>query len=132
VTGHCDVEEAFDRYRVAVMVENQQMDQGKASSLMEKRNNEIIKKVKALKLSDLNLVTKEYGLTPVREWEKSKQVFKGYRARAVLAIEFSSEKNLGKLLEALSSLKPDQIIGPNNFFSLTKEKELNNKCLVMA
>lgn len=132
VTGHCDIEDSFDRYRVTVMLENQNMEQARATSLLEKRNNEALKKIKALKLSDLNLVTKEYGLTPVREWEKNKQVFKGYKARARVAIEFSDEKNLGKLLSTLSALKPDEITGPENFFSKEKEKELNNKCLVMA
>src|SRR5690606_4437056 len=125
-------EDSFDRYRVTVMVENQDMDQAKASSLLEKRNNEVLKRVKELKLSDLNLITEEYGLNPVREWEKNKQVFKGYKARARVAIEFSDEKNLGKLLSTLSSLKTDEILGPENFFSQEKEKELNNKCIVMA
>lgn len=132
VTGHCEVKDRFDRYRVSVMVENQNMDQLKASSLMEKRNNEIVSKIKDLKLTNVNLVTEEYGLNPVREWEKNKQVFKGYKARARLSIEFSNEKNLSKVLSTLSKLKPDEVSGPQNFFSKEKTNDLNNQCLVMA
>lgn len=132
VSGHCDIQDRFDRYKVIAIIEHQDMNQAKASSNVEAKNNELINAVKKLGLENLNLVTLAYELQPIREWENHKQVFKGYKAYSSLAIEFSDEKSIGKLLKRLTTLKLDQINGPDRFFSKEKSKALNNKCLVIA
>ena len=132
VSGHCDIQDSFDRYKITATIEHQDMDQSRASANVKSRNNELISSVKELGLKDLNLVTLAYELQPIRQWENRKQVFKGYKANSTLAIEFSDEKNIGKLLSLLTSLKLDQISGPDKFFSKEKNKALNDKCLVIA
>src|SRR5690606_28960033 len=79
VSGSCEIKDTFDRYRVTIVVENTAKNQTDASSNVQKRNDEALAKVKGMNLSHLDLTTLEYGLNPVREWEKNVMVFKGYK-----------------------------------------------------
>lgn len=132
VTGECSVSGVPDRFRISASLFNENMDQLKASKDLDKRNNETIKKIKDLKLKDLNLRTVDYGLHQIRVWENNKQVFKGYKASTTLHIEFSDKEKIGETLGSLTSLKVDDINGPDTFFSNSKKEELVNECLVMA
>lgn len=132
VSGTCEIKDVYDRYRVSIVIETTDKNQTIASSKVQTRNDEALAKVKGMNLLDLELRTLEYGLTPVREWEKNQMVFKGYKARSHISIEFSDSKRIGELLGVLAGLKLDEINGPSSFFSQTKEKMLNDKCLVEA
>ncbi|HVK62068.1 MAG TPA: SIMPL domain-containing protein [Bdellovibrionales bacterium] len=128
-SGTCTKSVVPDRGSITVVANVQDMDLNKAS----KRATEAYEKMKAavqkLGLKDVEIKTTEYDLSEVREWEKERSVFKGFRARMGLGVETSEINRLGEVI-ALAAKQGLREVGQlQTFMSDKKSAEERESCL---
>lgn len=99
VTGTCNRRVTPDRGSITVTAEALEMDlqasAKKSTETYEKMKADILK----LKLDKAELRTVEYSLQELKEWEKNKNVFKGFRSRMGLQVATASTARLGEVIE---------------------------------
>ena len=100
----------------------------KATEIQEKVKEAIQK----LRLENFNLTTSEYTLIEVKEWQKDKTVFKGFKARMGFRVSTSSIQRLGEVI-AIAAKNGVRDVGALNTF-LSQEKLLKEQsgCLEEA
>ncbi|NDD90983.1 DUF541 domain-containing protein [bacterium] len=98
VSGKCSRAITPDRGAMIVTAEVRDDDLKTASRRATEAYDRTRDAVKKLNLKDLELKTVEYSMGEVREWEKSKAVFKGYRARIGLRVSTSQVERLGEVI----------------------------------
>ncbi len=132
VSGRCNRLVTPDRGSVVLSVDFRDDELKMASKRAVESYGRVRDAVKRLNLKDLDLRTVEYSVGEVREWEKGRQVMKGYRARMGLRVATSQVERLGDVL-AIGSREGVQDIGGLQSF-LSEEKQLQEQvaCLEEA
>ena len=120
--GACTKAVVPDRGSITVVATNQDMDLQKASRKSTEAYEKLKAAVRKLNLKDEDLATSEYDLSEVREWEKEKSVFKGFRARMGLSIAET-------MVELFSGLSPDNPLFEQ--YSFISADELPNVRLLL-
>ena len=133
VEGECVKKESPDLVSVTFTVdEKDDKEVSKAVSKMNKKYNQLLAEIKKLELKDLVLRSDNYQVQEVREWEKDKNVFKGYRAGFSLTIETTGLDKIALAMEKAGNLEITQAGGLVFKFSSQKEKALMDACLEEA
>jgi uncharacterized protein YggE len=132
VSGQCSRSTTPDRAEIQAVASFRNLDMKSAIRDATQAYENALRAVKKLNLADLEVETSEYNVHDIREWEKNRQVFKGYEARIGLKVSTSSVGQLGQVMSeaAQSGLKD---VGQLRMFlsetKLTSEKSL---CLKIA
>ena len=132
VTGTCTRQATPDRGSITVTANFQEASIRDASSKSTRAYENAKAAIQKLNLEHLELMTSTYQLSEVREWEKDKSVFKGYRARIGLRVTTSEVARVGEVIAigAREGLKEtDQL---NLFLSDEKAAKERALCLKTA
>jgi uncharacterized protein YggE len=85
--------------------------------------------VRKLGLESLDLRTVEYSVTEDREWEKNRQVFKGYRARMGLRVATSSVQRMGEVMSVASREGMSDVGSLSTYVSDERRRHEELECL---
>jgi uncharacterized protein YggE len=132
VTGFCSKEITPDRGRIALTVQYRKLTVkdvvAQTTLVYEKLRGEI----KKLNLPDGELQTSEYQVQEVREWEKDKNVFKGYNARMGLLVSSSDIDRLGEVIAIAGKLEVKEVGQLDLYVSNHLLQKEQNSCLSAA
>jgi uncharacterized protein YggE len=132
VTGFCTKEITPDRGRIVVTVQYRKATVKDAVNqtllVYEKLRGEI----KKIGLPDAELQTSEYQVQEVQEWEKDKNVFKGYNARMGLLVSSSDIDRLGEVIAIAGKLEVKEVGQLDLYVSPTLFQKEQNSCLSTA
>jgi uncharacterized protein YggE len=125
VTGTCTHSVTPDRGAIQVTAEFRDNDLKVASKKATESYERLREGIQRLGLENLELRTSEYQVSQIREWEKDRQVNRGYRARMGLRVVTSSIQKLGEVI-ALAARDGIQDVGALETF-LSDEKLLQEQ-----
>ena len=118
VEGECTKKDTPDIATVSFTVDEMDAKEvSKAVSKMNKKYNQLLAEIKKLELKDVTLRSDNYQVNEIKEWEKDKQVFKGYRASFSLTVETAGLDKIALAMEKAASLNVTQAGGLNFKFS---------------
>ncbi|MBU6376123.1 MAG: SIMPL domain-containing protein [Bdellovibrionales bacterium] len=129
VSGKCSRNVTPDRGAMVLTAEFRDDDLKTASRRATEAYERTRDAVKKLNLKDLDLKTVEYSMGEVREWEKNKSVFKGYRARMGLRVATSQVDRLGELIAIASREGLKDVGALQSFLSDSKQISEQVGCL---
>jgi uncharacterized protein YggE len=120
VSGYCQRNVIPDRGAVVATVDVRDADPKRAQSAATRQYESFRSKVGALRLPDGEISTVEYVSEEVREWEKDRQVSKGFHTRIGLRVETSDHARLGEVM-ALAAREGIKSVGGLELFVSTKK-----------
>lgn len=129
VTGNCLRAVQPDRGSLVVTADVQAQDLQTAAKKSTETYERVKKAVQKLGLKDLELTTSEYNFQEVREWQKDRNVFKGFRARMGLSVSTSEISRLGEVIALAANEGVRDVSSLNTFLSLEKSKIEREACL---
>lgn len=129
VSGECSKSVPSDRGSIVLTADFVKPSIAKASHESTQKYEQLKAEIKALKLENLNLQTTEYSIQEVRDFIKSKSVFRGYRSRIGLQVSTSDIQRLGEVLAIASKLEIQDVGQLRNFLSESKLKTERDSCL---
>jgi uncharacterized protein YggE len=132
VSGACTRSVIPDRGAVVVTIEARDADAKRAQVAATRQYEAVRSRVVGLYLADGEISTSEYVSEEVREWEKDRQISKGFRTRIGLRTETSDYGRLGEVIEIASREKVNTIGGLYLFVSTKKAQEEKMLCLKEA
>lgn len=132
VTGNCIRSVAANRASITATVVMTEPLLKKSTQEAQKRYEQFRDAVKKLNLNNFEMETAEYSVNEHKEWEKDKQVFKGYQTRIALKMESSEIQRFGEVVELASQLDVREVTRLNLFVSNEKMKEESEACLETA
>ncbi len=132
VSGECRTEITPDKASITFVAESLQKNAkdaiAKATELHEKTRAAL----KKVKLESLELATNEYSVQERREWEKDKNVFKGYQCRIGLSATTTDIAKIGDLLAAAADAGIQDTGSLRMFMSDAKLTSEKKQCLAKA
>lgn len=130
--GVCSREITPDRARVRATSEVIDRELAQATRRAGEQYERVKRAVERLGLESLELTTTEYQVSEVREWEKDRSVFKGFRARVGLEVSTAQVARLGEVI-AIASREGVRDVGAlQSYLSPTKRAAEESKCLAVA
>jgi uncharacterized protein YggE len=132
VSGSCLRSVPPDRGSITVTSQQQDLDLQKASKRATEGYEKLRQAVLKLKLKDAELRTNEYDLQEVHEWQKDRNVSKGFRARMGLTVITSETTRLGEIITIASQLGMTDVSRLQTFLSPEKQKVERETCLEEA
>ena len=97
------------------------------------RNYESTKaQVTRLRLKDMELVTSEYNVNPIYDWNNGKQTLRGYQARIGLRVESSEIDRMGEVMGIAADNNMKDVGAWSLFVSPAKFKQVQSECLAEA
>jgi hypothetical protein len=132
VTGSCTHQVTTDRGSITVTADVRDDSLKSAIKKATHQYERVLDAVKKLKLENADLHTVEYNVGEVREWEKNKTVFKGYRARIGLSVSTSDIQRLGEVMDIAAREEIRDIGSLNTFLSDEKILKEQDLCLKEA
>jgi len=132
VNGACLRSVQPDRGSITVTAQNLDFDLQKAAKKTTEAYEKLRKAVQKLGLKNLELSTSEYDLSEVREWEKDKQVFKGFRSRMGLTVTTTEISRLGEIIVIAGAQNLREVSRLQTFLSPEKQKVERETCLEEA
>ncbi|MES2854401.1 MAG: SIMPL domain-containing protein [Bdellovibrionota bacterium] len=129
VNGICSKSVVPDRGSINVVATTQDLDLQKASKKTTEAYEKLKGAVQKLNLKDVEISTTEYSLSEVRDWEKEKSVFKGFRARMGLGITTSEIARLGEVIQLAANQNLKEVGALNAFLSDAKIQTERESCL---
>ncbi len=129
VSGNCVRKTTPDRGSITLTSEFQNMDLKAASQQATEAYEKVRKAVQKLGLENLELKTVEYSLNQAFEWQKDRQVFKGYRARMGISVSTSQTQRLGEVISIAAREGIRDVGGLRSFLSEEKLKTETAACL---
>jgi uncharacterized protein YggE len=108
------------------------MDPKEAASQTARTHERLVEKIKRLKLADSQIQSTHYRVEEVREWQKDKNVFRGYQVSLGLAVTTSDIKRLGEVIALASDEKLKNVGSLQTFLSDERTSELKLQCLKTA
>lgn len=102
VHGSCTKQVVPDRGSITLASEFLDKDLKKSVKRATETYEEVRKKIQALKLPNFEMTTSEYSVQEMNEWQKDRNVFKGFRTRMGLQIVTSDIKRLGEVIPIAS------------------------------
>lgn len=121
-----------DRGAITLTIEFQNMDLGKATQEAASSYEKVSAAVKKLDLKNANLQTSEYSVNQVIEWENSKQVNKGFKARMGLRVATSDISKIGEVIAIASKEKVKDVGSLETYMSEEKQLKEEVACLEEA
>lgn len=132
VSGACIRNVIPDRGAIVVIVDAKDADSRRAQTSATRQYESLRTKIASLKLPDGELSTSEYLSEEIREWEKDRQVSKGFHTRIGLRVETSDVGRLGEVIEIASRDGIHDLSGLQLFASTKKLLEEKMGCLKEA
>lgn len=132
VNGSCLRSVQPDRGSITVTSQHQDPDLQKAAKRAAESYEKLRQAVMKLNLKNAELNTSEYDLGEVREWEKDKQVSKGFRARMGLTVTTSETSRLGEIIAIAGQLGLREVSRLQTFLSPERQKAEREACLEEA
>jgi hypothetical protein len=132
VSGSCVRSVIPDRGAVVVTIEAKDSDAKRAQQAASRQYEEVRSRVAALGLPDGEITTTEYVSEEIREWEKDRQVSKGFHTRIGLRAETSDHGRLGEVIDIATREKIKNIGGLSLFISPKKIQLEKMACLKEA
>lgn len=132
VSGTCTRQITPDRGSITVTVEIMDMDLQVAAKKATETYDKVKEAVQKLRLENPNLTTSEYSLIEVKEWQKDRNVFKGFRARMGLRVATSSIQRLGEVITIAAKQGVRDVGALNTFLSQEKLLKEQSNCLEEA
>ena len=132
VTGSCLRSILPDRGAVTITANILEPDMGAASKKAMDLYDKMKKGVKALNLKDLEMTTTESTFFEEHEWQKDRQVSKGFRARMGLQASTTETARLGEVIALATKLGVKQVSGLSMFLSPERMKAERESCLEEA
>jgi uncharacterized protein YggE len=129
VSGKCTRQVTPDRGAIVVTADFRDDDLQRASKRATEAYERARDAVKRLNLKDVELRTVEYSMGEVREWEKDRQVFKGYRARMGLRVATSQVDKLGEVIAIATREGLREVGGLKSFLSEAQQLAEQVACL---
>jgi uncharacterized protein YggE len=131
-SGTCTKAVVPDRGSLNVTANVQDMDLQKASKKATDAYDKLKSAIQKLNLKDVEISTSEYDLSEVREWEKEKSVFKGFRARMGLSVTTSEIARLGEVISIAANQGLREVGSLRTFLSDKKSEDERANCLESA
>lgn len=129
VTGSCHQEATPDRGSIILTSVVVDKDLKAAARKAGERYERVREAVKRLGLEDLEVRTTEYQLHELKEWEKDRQVSKGFQCRMGIRVETSNLQRLGEVI-AIGAREGIEESGQlQAFLSTAKQKSVRLSCL---
>jgi uncharacterized protein len=119
VSGSCLRSVIPDRGSVTLTVDAKDADAKRAQTAASRQYESLRTKIGALRLADAEISTVEFRSEEIREWEKDRNVSKGFRTRMSLKVETSDISRLGEVTE-LASREGIKEMGSLTLFVSTK------------
>jgi uncharacterized protein YggE len=132
VEGVCNRMVSPDRGSITLTVEYQNMDLSKAAKDAADSYERLSSAIKKLKLDNLNMRSSEYTVYEVKEWEKDKQVNRGFRARMGLWVSTSDIQKIGEVIAIASREKVKNVDSLQTYLSDEKQLQEEIACLDSA
>ena len=132
VQGLCHRQVTSDRGAIILTAETTDMDLNSATHRTTAIYDRVREAVKRLNLENADLQTVEYSVSENREWEKSKSIFKGYRARMGLRVATSSIAKLGEVISIAAREQVKDVGSLTTFMSNEKQMKERLGCLQEA
>lgn len=132
VSGVCNKSVTPDRGAITLTVEARNSDLKAAIKKATDVYEGLREAVKKLGLENLDLKTSEYSVNEIREWEKDRQVMKGYRARMGVLVETSSIQRLGEVIALGARHQVNDVGQLQIFLSPQKLQKEQFECLQAA
>ncbi|MFL5815245.1 MAG: SIMPL domain-containing protein [Bdellovibrionia bacterium] len=129
VTGSCSRQVTTDRGSITVTADVRDDNLKNAIKKASRQYDRALDSVKKLKLENADLQTVEYNVGEVREWEKNKLVFKGYRARIGFSVSTSDIQRLSEVMEIAAREEIRDVGALVSFLSTEKIKKEQDLCL---
>lgn len=132
VSGNCMKMVTSDRGSITVTADIQDKDLARATKKATESYEAVRSAVQKLNLKDAQVSTSEYNVSEIREWEKEKTVFKGYRARIGLHVATSETSRLGEVIAIASKEGIREVGALSTYLSDEKSKTEREACLETA
>ncbi len=132
VAGKCEIKTSPDRGRLQLRMEKTAPQVDAAVTEVSTRIEKAKAAIRKLNLADLELHTPSYQVNEHREWEKDKNVFKGYRASLGLEVTTSEIKRLGEVMGIAAHHGLTGTDGLQTFLSTEKAQAEYLRCLDIA
>jgi uncharacterized protein YggE len=132
VTGSCSRQVTTDRGSIVLTADVRDDNLKNAIKKASRQYDRALDAIKKLKLENADLQTVEYNVSEVREWEKNKSVFKGYRARVGLSVSTSDIQRLSEVMEIAAREEIRDVGALVSFLSTDKIKKEQDFCLKEA
>ncbi len=132
VSGTCKKLVTPDRGALTITIEYVDVDLKAATKKASDSYEQLRSEVKKLALEHSDLTTSEYSVNEVKEWEKNRNVFKGFRARLGLKVATSQTQRLGEVMAIASRIEAKEVGQLYVFLSDEKMKNESFECLQEA
>jgi uncharacterized protein YggE len=129
VSGYCQRNVIPDRGAIVATVDVRDADPKRAQVGATRQYESFRSKVAALRLPDAEVSTVEYVSEEIREWQKDRQVSKGFHTRIGLRVETSDHARLGDVMALASREGLREVGGLQLFVSTKKMLEEKMACL---
>ncbi|MFP5492609.1 MAG: SIMPL domain-containing protein [Bacteriovoracia bacterium] len=132
VQGRCEIKVTPDRASLELKMEKTLSDPAAAVNEVTKKIEAARAEIKKMNLAHLELRTTHFQVSPHREWENNKNVFKGHRASMGLEVITSDIAKLGGVMAMAAKQGLNGTDGFRPFLSLEKSRTEYLKCLDVA
>lgn len=132
VSGECNHMVTPDRGSITLTTEFQNMDLAKATRDAADSYERVVAAIKKLKLENANIRTSEYNVNQVIEWEKDRQVNKGYRVRMGIWVSTSEINKIGEVIAIASREKVKDVNSLQTYMSDERQMTEEISCLQEA
>jgi uncharacterized protein YggE len=132
VTGSCSRQVTTDRGSIVLTSDILDKDLKSAIKQASRQYDRALDAIKKLKLENVDLQTVEYNVGELREWEKNKSVFKGYRARIGLSVSTSDIQRMSEVIEIAARNEIRDVGALTSFLSTEKIRKEQDLCLKEA
>ncbi len=132
VSGSCTRNVIPDRGAVVLTIDAKDPDAKRAQLAANRQYEGVRSKIEGLRLPDGEISTVEYVSEEIREWEKDRQVSKGFHTRIALRAETSDHGRLGEVIEVATRERVKNVGGLQLFISSKKIQEEKMACLKEA
>lgn len=132
VSGTCLRSAIPDRGSIVITPEFTDPDIKSAAKKATGQYEAIKAEIQKLNLKNLELSTNEYSVLELREWEKNKQVSKGFRARMGLQVTTSETSRLGEVIAIAAARNVKDVGALQTFLSDEKSRGEREACLEEA
>jgi len=132
VSGSCKRQAVADRGSITITAEFLNEDLRQATKQVSESYEKIRNAVQKLSLEHAELTTSEYNVIELKEWEKNRNVSKGFRARMGLKVATSQVQRLGEVMSLASRYEAKDVGDLMTYLSEDKIKSENLLCLSEA
>jgi uncharacterized protein len=132
VTGNCFRSVTPDLIEVVVGVRSRNADAQKAVGAAAPTYDKLLKAMKNLKLKNAEFNTTDMGVNKISQWERDRQVDKGFEARYFFAVSTSETSRAGEIFKIAKDGGANEVNGPSFRLSKSLRQKEYESCLEEA